>query len=33
MNLKDKKNKIKVGFTAGDMNGSGPEILLSSLAN
>ena len=33
MNLKDKKNKIKVGFTAGDMNGIGPEILLSSLAN
>ena len=33
MHLKDKKNKIKVGFTAGDMNGIGPEILLSSLAN
>lgn len=33
MNLKDKKNKIKVGFTSGDMNGIGPEILLTSLAN
>ncbi len=33
MSLKDKKNKIKIGFTSGDMNGIGPEILLSSLAN
>jgi len=31
--LKDKKNNIKVGFTTGDMNGVGPEILLSSLEN
>ncbi len=31
--MKDKKNNIKVGFTTGDMNGVGPEILLSSLLN
>ena len=31
--MKDKKNNIKVGFTTGDMNGVGPEILLSSLEN
>tara|TARA_B100000575_G_C23081310_1_gene623018 strand:- start:407 stop:1444 length:1038 start_codon:yes stop_codon:yes gene_type:complete len=31
--LKDQKNKIKVGFTTGDMNGIGPEILLNSLKN
>ncbi len=31
--MKDKKNNIKVGFTTGDMNGVGPEILLSSLIN
>jgi len=31
--LKDQKNNIKVGFTTGDMNGVGPEILLSSLQN
>jgi len=31
--LKDQKNKIKVGFTTGDMNGVGPEILLNSLKN
>ena len=31
--MKDKKNNIKVGFTTGDMNGVGPEILLSSLQN
>tara|TARA_S200000501_G_C20796684_1_gene732089 strand:+ start:29 stop:1069 length:1041 start_codon:yes stop_codon:yes gene_type:complete len=29
--LKDQKNNIKVGFTTGDMNGIGPEILLNSL--
>ena len=29
--MKDKKNIIKVGFTIGDMNGIGPEILLNSL--
>jgi len=31
--LKDQKNNIKVGFTTGDMNGVGPEILLRSLEN
>ena len=31
--MKDKKNNIKVGFTTGDMNGVGPEILLNSLQN
>ncbi len=31
--MKDQKNNIKVGFTTGDMNGVGPEILLSSLQN
>ena len=31
--MKDPKNKIKVGFTTGDMNGIGPEILLNSLKN
>ena len=31
--MKDQKNKIKVGFTTGDMNGIGPEILLNSLKN
>tara|TARA_B100001939_G_scaffold73944_1_gene62032 strand:+ start:6711 stop:7751 length:1041 start_codon:yes stop_codon:yes gene_type:complete len=31
--LKDQKNKIIVGFTTGDMNGVGPEILLNSLKN
>ena len=31
--MKDKKNNIKVGFTTGDINGVGPEILLSSLQN
>jgi len=31
--LKDQENNIKVGFTTGDMNGIGPEILLSSLQN
>ena len=31
--MKDKKNYIKVGFTTGDMNGVGPEILLNSLRN
>ena len=31
--MKDQENKIKVGFTTGDMNGIGPEILLSSLKN
>ena len=31
--MKDKKNNIKVGFTTGDMNGVGPEILLNSLRN
>ena len=31
--MKDKKNSIKVGFTSGDMNGIGPEILLNSLKN
>jgi len=29
--LKEQKNNIKVGFTTGDMNGVGPEILLNSL--
>ncbi len=31
--MKDQKNKIIVGFTTGDMNGVGPEILLNSLKN
>ena len=31
--MKDQKNTIKVGFTTGDMNGIGPEILLKSLRN
>ena len=31
--MKDQKNNIKVGFTTGDMNGVGPEILLNSLQN
>ena len=31
--MKDQKNNIKVGFTTGDMNGVGPEILLRSLEN
>ena len=31
--MKDQKNKIKAGFTTGDMNGIGPEILLNSLKN
>ena len=31
--MKDQENNIKVGFTTGDMNGVGPEILLSSLQN
>lgn len=31
--MKDQKNKIKVGFTTGDMNGIGPEVLLNSLKN
>ena len=31
--MKDQENKIKVGFTTGDMNGIGPEILLKSLKN
>ena len=31
--MKDKKNNIKVGFTTGDMNGVGPEILLNCLQN
>ena len=31
--MKDKKNKIIVGFTTGDMNGIGPEILLNSVKN
>jgi len=31
--LKDQENNIKVGFTTGDMNGVGPEILLRSLEN
>ena len=31
--MKDQKNNIKVGFTTGDMNGVGPEILLKSLQN
>ena len=31
--MKDKKNNIKVGFTTGDMNGVGPEILLKSFRN
>ena len=31
--MKDQENNIKVGFTTGDMNGIGPEILLSSLQN
>ena len=31
--MKDKKTNIKVGFTTGDMNGVGPEILLNSLQN
>ena len=31
--MKDKKNNIKVGFTTGDMNGVGPEILLNSFRN
>ena len=31
--LKDLKIKIKAGFTIGDVNGIGPEILLSSLKN
>ena len=29
--MKEQKNNIKVGFTTGDMNGVGPEILLNSL--
>ena len=33
MNLKDRENNIKVGFTTGDMNGVGPEILLRSFEN
>jgi len=31
--LKDQEKNIKVGFTTGDMNGVGPEILLRSLEN
>ena len=31
--MKDQKNNIKVGFTTGDMNGVGPEVLLNSLQN
>ena len=31
--MEDQKNNIKVGFTTGDMNGVGPEILLNSLQN
>ena len=31
--MKDQENNIKVGFTTGDMNGVGPEILLRSLEN
>ena len=31
--MKDQKNIIKVGFTTGDMNGVGPEVLLNSLQN
>ena len=31
--MKDKKDNIKVGFTTGDMNGVGPEVLLNSLRN
>ena len=31
--MKEQKRKIKVGFTTGDMNGIGPEILLNSLLN
>ena len=31
--MKHKKNNIKVGFTTGDMNGVGPEILLNSFRN
>jgi len=31
--LEDQKNSIKVGFTTGDMNGIGPEILLKSFQN
>ena len=31
--MKDQQNKIKIGFTTGDMNGIGPEILLNSLKN
>ena len=31
--MKDKINNIKVGFTTGDMNGVGPEILLNSFRN
>ena len=31
--LKDQNTKIKIGFTVGDMNGVGPEILLTSLSD
>lgn len=31
--MKDQTNNIKVGFTTGDMNGVGPEVLLNSLQN
>ena len=31
--MKDQEKNIKVGFTTGDMNGVGPEILLRSLEN
>ena len=30
--LEEERLKIKVGFTAGDMNGIGPEVLLNSVA-
>ena len=31
--MKDQNTKIKIGFTVGDMNGVGPEILLTSLSD
>jgi hypothetical protein len=31
--LEEQKIKIKVGFTSGDMNGVGAEILLSLLSD
>ena len=30
--MKDKLPKLKIGFTVGDMNGIGPEVLLQALS-